>query len=103
MKQSYKLWCLGLQPIIRSTTLKWAGAHEDVLAFFSPAWLSPLENACLWVTGWKPSMVFQVIDRLRKTTVMSEEQVINNLVYILTFSFHVSHSSSFLICEVQHV
>lgn len=63
-------------------TVKWAGAHEDVLAFFCPVWLSPLENAYLWVTGWKPSMAFQVIDTLKKSVVpcasmvdMSETQV----------------------------
>ncbi|KAK6917697.1 Transcription factor TGA like domain [Dillenia turbinata] len=43
---------------------KWASAHEDVLAFFSPQWLSPLENAYTWMTGWKPSMVFRLIDSL---------------------------------------
>ncbi|KAK6932695.1 Transcription factor TGA like domain [Dillenia turbinata] len=43
---------------------KWASAHEDVLAFFSPPWLSPLENAYSWMTGWKPSIVFRLIDSL---------------------------------------
>ncbi|KAK4421153.1 protein DOG1-like 4 [Sesamum alatum] len=46
-------------------TFKWAAAHEDVLAFFAPVWLSPLENAYLWVTGWKPSTVFRVVESLR--------------------------------------
>jgi hypothetical protein len=50
-------------------TVKWGCAHEDVLALFCPVWLSPLENAYLWVTGWKPSMAFQVIDTLRKSVV----------------------------------
>ena len=61
---------------------KWAAAHEDVLAFFSPVWLSPLENAYLWVTGWKPSTAFRLIESLRQTGVpgeslaeMSEEQM----------------------------
>ncbi|XP_041028662.1 protein DOG1-like 4 [Juglans microcarpa x Juglans regia] len=64
-------------------TVKWAGAHEDVLAFFTPVWLSPLENVYLWITDWKPSMAFQVIDALRIKTMgpryslveMSEQQV----------------------------
>lgn len=62
-------------------TSKWAAAHEDVLAFFSPVWLSPLENAYLWITGWKPSMAFRVLDSLRQTRLsgsgipeMDEEQ-----------------------------
>ncbi|KAM3362107.1 hypothetical protein BC332_04476 [Capsicum chinense] len=42
-------------------TAKWAAAHEDVLAFFSPMWLSSLENANLWVTGWKPSIAFRLV------------------------------------------
>ncbi|CAN4105606.1 unnamed protein product [Withania somnifera] len=40
---------------------KWAAAHEDILSFFKPMWLSPLENAYLWVTGWKPSMAFRLV------------------------------------------
>ncbi|KAL3522494.1 hypothetical protein ACH5RR_015328 [Cinchona calisaya] len=64
-------------------TAKWAGAHEDVLAFFTPVWLSPFENAHLWITGWKPSMIFRLVDSLRKshapgaTTLadLTEEQV----------------------------
>ncbi|KAG8385426.1 hypothetical protein BUALT_Bualt03G0044700 [Buddleja alternifolia] len=46
-------------------TFKWAAAHEDVLAFFVPVWLSPLQNAYLWVTGWKPSMAFRLVETLR--------------------------------------
>ncbi|CAL0301318.1 unnamed protein product [Lupinus luteus] len=57
-------------------TVKWVAAHEDVLVFFSPVWLSPLENAYLWVTGWKPSTVFKLMESLNKTTTfnMTEEQ-----------------------------
>ncbi|KAH7544984.1 protein DOG1-like 4 [Ziziphus jujuba] len=47
-------------------TVKWAAAHEDVLAFYCPVWLSPLENACSWITDWKPSMVFRLIESLSK-------------------------------------
>ncbi|XP_023520035.1 protein DOG1-like 4 [Cucurbita pepo subsp. pepo] len=42
-------------------TVKWAHAHQDVLAFFSPSWVTPLEAAYSWVTGWKPSMAFRLI------------------------------------------
>ncbi|XP_050208319.1 protein DOG1-like 4 [Mercurialis annua] len=45
--------------------MKWALAHEDVFAFFSPVWLSPLETACSWITGWKPSAAFKLVDSLR--------------------------------------
>ncbi|CAH1448553.1 unnamed protein product [Lactuca virosa] len=58
---------------------KWAAAHEDVCAFFSPVWLTPFENAYLWVTGWKPSAVFRFVDSLRLTGTglvdLTEEQV----------------------------
>ncbi|XP_022899486.1 protein DOG1-like 4 [Olea europaea var. sylvestris] len=63
-------------------TYKWAAAHDDVLAFFAPVWLSPVENANLWVTGWKPSMAFRLIESQRKIqspgtslVTMTEEQV----------------------------
>ncbi|TKY71851.1 TGACG-sequence-specific DNA-binding protein TGA-2.1 [Spatholobus suberectus] len=57
-------------------TVKWAAAREDVLVFFSPAWLSPLESAYLWMTGWKPSMAFRLLESLKKPNAfaMTEEQ-----------------------------
>ncbi|KAH0697005.1 hypothetical protein KY290_014437 [Solanum tuberosum] len=42
-------------------TAKWAAAHEDILAFFTPMWLSPLEIVYSWITGWKPSMAFRLV------------------------------------------
>lgn len=56
--------------------VKWAMAREDVFVFFSPTWVSPLENAYLWMTGWKPSMVFSLVENLKKGSVfaMGEEQ-----------------------------
>lgn len=57
-------------------TVKWAMAHEDVQVFFYPTWVSPLENAYLWMSGWKPSMVFKIVENLKKgsTFVLDEEQ-----------------------------
>ncbi|OIW14083.1 hypothetical protein TanjilG_11428 [Lupinus angustifolius] len=57
-------------------TVKWGAAHQHVLVFFSPPWLTPLESAYLWVTGWKPSTVFKLVESLNKTTTfnMTEEQ-----------------------------
>ncbi|CAL0334727.1 unnamed protein product [Lupinus luteus] len=57
-------------------TVKWGAANEHVLVFFSPPWLTPLENAYLWVTGWKPSTVFKLVESLNKTTTfnLTEEQ-----------------------------
>lgn len=35
--------------------------HEDVLAMLSPSWLSKLEDAFLWIGGWRPSMAFMLL------------------------------------------
>ncbi|KAK4361203.1 hypothetical protein RND71_020155 [Anisodus tanguticus] len=56
-------------------TAKWAAAHEDILAFFAPMWMSPFENAYLWVTGWKPSMVFRLVGGTLSE--LSDEQLKN--------------------------
>lgn len=60
-------------------TAKWAAIGEDILAFFGPVWLNPLEKSCFWLTGWKPSTAFRMLDRLRKswrpTVVLVEAQV----------------------------
>ncbi|GFP91707.1 transcription factor hbp-1b(c38) [Phtheirospermum japonicum] len=55
---------------------KWAAAHEDILAFFTPVWLSPHENAHLWITGWKPSTAFRLVEQEAQTRLSSltEEQ-----------------------------
>ncbi|KAI9166246.1 hypothetical protein LWI28_028756 [Acer negundo] len=36
-------------------------AKEDVLAMFSPCWMSKLEEAFLWIGGWRPSMAFHLL------------------------------------------
>ncbi|KAE8674248.1 Leucine-rich repeat protein kinase family protein, putative isoform 1 [Hibiscus syriacus] len=63
-------------------TVKWAAAHEDVLAFYCPVWLSKLEDAYSWLTGWKPSTIFGLVESMRRTrepgpglAELTEEQV----------------------------
>lgn len=34
---------------------------RDVLAMLSPTWRSTLEEAFLWIGGWRPSMAFQLL------------------------------------------
>ncbi|KAJ8626623.1 hypothetical protein MRB53_019930 [Persea americana] len=46
--------------------IKRAAAHASVLALFSPTWLTSFEIACLWMTGWKPSLAFRLVDTLRR-------------------------------------
>ncbi|CAM8898946.1 unnamed protein product [Rhodiola kirilowii] len=55
-------------------TVKWAAAHEDILAFYAPKWLTPLENAHFWFTGFKPTTVFKLVDKL-KLTDLTEAQM----------------------------
>ncbi|WJX22453.1 hypothetical protein P8452_11757 [Trifolium repens] len=54
-------------------TVKWGAAHEDVVVFFTPTWLSPLENAYLWVTGWKPSSIFRMLEKFDITDEQRKE------------------------------
>ncbi|VVB12562.1 unnamed protein product [Arabis nemorensis] len=60
-------------------TAKWAAIGEDVLALFGPVWLNPLEKACFWLTGWKPSTAFRMVERLRKSTVVLVEAQVKKL------------------------
>ncbi|XP_047319090.1 protein DOG1-like 3 [Impatiens glandulifera] len=34
---------------------------EDVLSMLSPSWRTTLENAFLWIGGWRPSMAFHLL------------------------------------------
>lgn len=36
-----------------------------MLQFFTPPWLSGLEQAFLWVGGWKPTLAFRLLRRLK--------------------------------------
>lgn len=36
-------------------------AKQDILAMLTPAWRSTLENAFLWIGGWRPSMAFHLL------------------------------------------
>ncbi|KAF2303080.1 hypothetical protein GH714_013614 [Hevea brasiliensis] len=56
-------------------TIKWALAHEDVLAFFCPTWISPLENAYSCVTRLKPSAVLKLVNSIRTNGVSSSRLV----------------------------
>lgn len=60
-------------------TAKWAAIGDDALAFFGPVWLNPLEKACFWFTGWKPSTAFRMVDRLRWSRVVLVEAQVKKL------------------------
>ncbi|XP_073018531.1 protein DOG1-like 4 isoform X1 [Primulina eburnea] len=36
-------------------------AKNDVLIMFNPSWTSSLEDAFLWIGGWRPSMAFHLL------------------------------------------
>lgn len=36
-------------------------AQRDIFLVFSPTWLSPFENATLWITGFKPGFVLKLV------------------------------------------
>ncbi|KAA8547046.1 hypothetical protein F0562_003475 [Nyssa sinensis] len=40
---------------------KSSSAKLDVLAMFTPSWRSTLEDAFLWIGGWRPSMAFHLL------------------------------------------
>ncbi|XP_030516041.1 protein DOG1-like 3 [Rhodamnia argentea] len=42
-------------------TAKSRCAKQSVLPMFSPAWRSSLEDAFLWIGGWRPSMAFHLL------------------------------------------
>ncbi|KAK9270514.1 hypothetical protein L1049_026095 [Liquidambar formosana] len=41
---------------------KGKAAAQDVILLFSPPWLSSLERTMLWIAGFKPSLVFRLVD-----------------------------------------
>ncbi|KAI3945549.1 hypothetical protein MKW92_030556 [Papaver armeniacum] len=42
---------------------KIAAARTDVFAMFAPPWFSSYELTYLWITGFKPSLAFQILDK----------------------------------------
>ncbi|KAK6150783.1 hypothetical protein DH2020_015715 [Rehmannia glutinosa] len=36
-------------------------AKNDILSMFNPSWRSSLEDAFLWIGGWRPSMAFHLL------------------------------------------
>lgn len=72
-------------------------AHQNVFGFFGPTWSSTLECACLWVTGFRPALLFQLVsdsvpnlsseqirglNRLKRETMTEEKAVLDELAKI---------------------
>lgn len=47
--------------------------NEDVFVMLSPPWLSSFERALLWVSGFKPTMVFPLIKNSLKGCLTSDQ------------------------------
>ncbi|XP_019174231.1 PREDICTED: protein DOG1-like 4 [Ipomoea nil] len=52
---------------------KTKAAEEDVFVFFASPWMSRLEQSFLWLSGFKPSMLFWVVESSMEGA-LSEEQ-----------------------------
>ncbi|KAK3021458.1 hypothetical protein RJ639_047630 [Escallonia herrerae] len=40
---------------------KFKAANHDVFVVFSPPWLSSFERSLLWIAGFKPAMIFELV------------------------------------------
>lgn len=52
---------------------KWDLAEEEALPFFRPTWRTPFENCLAWLTDWKPSTVFQILECVKKSPLTAEQ------------------------------
>ncbi|KAG9153077.1 hypothetical protein Leryth_012340 [Lithospermum erythrorhizon] len=54
-------------------------ANEDVFLFFSAPWLSSFEHTLLWISGFRPSLVFTLVNRLGESLSIEQREVIESL------------------------
>ncbi|KZV45029.1 hypothetical protein F511_20102 [Dorcoceras hygrometricum] len=57
-------------------------AKNDVLVMFNPSWTSSLEDAFLWIGGWRPSMAFHLL--YSKSGLQLEARIVDVLTGIST-------------------
>ncbi|KAI3947244.1 hypothetical protein MKX01_019897 [Papaver californicum] len=56
-------------------SVKAAAAHEDVYIMFAPPWFSSYELTYLWLTGFKPSVAFKILDKSVTQDELPDEQL----------------------------
>ncbi|MCL7022134.1 hypothetical protein MKW94_023827 [Papaver nudicaule] len=49
--------------------------REDLFVMFAPPWFSSYERSYLWITGFKPSLVFKILDKSVNLDELTDEQV----------------------------
>ncbi|KAI3932335.1 hypothetical protein MKW98_025055 [Papaver atlanticum] len=54
---------------------KVTAARVDVFALFAPPWFSSYELAYLWITGFKPSLAFKILDKSVSQDELTDEQL----------------------------
>ncbi|GFP82928.1 hypothetical protein PHJA_000435900 [Phtheirospermum japonicum] len=68
-------------------TSKWTDAtNEEVLAFFSSIWLSPLEKSYSWFTDWRPTVAFQLVHTLMRKSSIPKDDGGTNLASLASLS-----------------
>ncbi|KAL7141914.1 hypothetical protein ABFS83_08G086600 [Erythranthe nasuta] len=63
-----------------SAKSRWA--KNDILSMFNPTWRSSLEDAFLWIGGWRPSMAFHLL--YSKSGLQLEARGLDDLILGLT-------------------
>ncbi|CAN1301297.1 Protein DOG1-like 3 [Linum perenne] len=59
-------------------------ASQDVLSMLSPSWTSSLEDAFLWIGGWRPSMAYHLLCSKSGLQFTDSSQTIQGLIQCLT-------------------
>ncbi|MCL7038986.1 hypothetical protein MKW94_030939 [Papaver nudicaule] len=55
--------------------VKVAATREDVFVMFAPPWFSSYEHTYLWITGFKPSLAFKILDKSVNQDELTDEQL----------------------------
>ncbi|KAJ4701532.1 transcription factor-related [Melia azedarach] len=58
---------------------KSVAAREDVILFFSPPWFTSFERTLLWIGGFRPTLVFKLINHSVHDLTAEQERVLDRL------------------------
>ncbi|XP_076902871.1 protein DOG1-like 4 [Bidens hawaiensis] len=62
--------------------MKSVAAKGDVISMFSPTWLTSLEDAFLWIAGWRPTTVIHLL--YSKSGIQFEASLTNLIIPVFT-------------------
>ncbi|MCL7035696.1 hypothetical protein MKW94_020390 [Papaver nudicaule] len=54
---------------------KAVATHDDVFVMFTPPWFSSYERSYLWLTGFKPSLAFKILEKSVNQDEITDEQL----------------------------